>query len=456
MTPDLAAAFREKFAAEWPRVVGATLRAFGDVQLAEDSAQEAFLRAHLELESGRTIENLGAWATTSARRIAIDSLRRDDVLRAKLPLLAADQFADQTDTANGGSASRAGASVAGASGGAASGYGAYEFAENVEAENRRDLIVIACNPVLSEEQQIALALRIVCGIPTADIAEFFEVPEATVAARLTRARKAISSAGVPFRWPTDADRAERLGQVLTTVYGIYTLGHTAPRGRSVIDSRLSELALSLANTLVSDYPRDTEVLGLKALIVLGEARRPARIGPDGIPIALADADRSAWGHQRIREGLDLAARALPGGGRFALQAGIAGLHSSAARWEDTDWASIATLYHGLKRVWPAPVVHLGSIVAESHRSPESRDRAAIELRKLREGASADFRRRVSAAIADVEERRGRFVDAREAIADALAGERNEAIIEYFTRVEARLGARPADSAPPVEDSDERV
>lgn len=416
MDPGLAASFQKDCATEWPRVVGAVLRSFGDLELAEDSAQEAFLKAYERIVAGERIANLGAWATTAARRVAIDTLRRDTAFRSRLPMLVDDETSADVDAPDVGGP------------------------DHNAATARRELIVVACNPVLSEEQQIALALRIVCGVSTADIADFFELPEATIAARLTRARKAISRADVPFQWPTDADRAARASHVLTTIYGIYTLGHTAPRGSSLSDTRLTDLALSLADSMVRDYPNDSEVLGLKALIVLGEARRPARIGADGIPIALSDADRSAWGHRRIREGLDLAARALPGGGRFALLAGIAGLHSSAPTWEQTDWASIATLYHGLKRVWPAPVVQLGSLVAESHRGEAELDRAAGELRTLRAGAGADFRRRISAALADVEERRGRLAAAREAIANAVAGEHNEALIAYFTHTDARLGA----------------
>ena len=269
MTADLAASFPTSYAAEWPRVVGATLRAFGDLELAEDSAQEAFLRAAERLTAGESIDNIGAWATTAARRIAIDALRRDGVLRARLPLLLRSESPPES-----------------------------------AAEDRLGLIFVACDPVLSAEQQVAMALRIVCGVPTADIADFFGLPEATVAARLTRARKAIARSGTPFRWPGDADREARRGQVLTTIYGIYTLGHTAPRGSDLVDARLSELALSLATTVGSEYPADTEVLGLRALIVLGEARRPARTGADGMPFTLAEVDRSAWGQQRIREGGD--------------------------------------------------------------------------------------------------------------------------------------------------------
>ncbi len=411
MKPELAASFRDEFAKEWPRVVGAILRAFGDLELAEDSAQEAFIRAHELIASGEPINNLGAWATTSARRIAIDSLRRDTVLRSKLPLLVPDevQHADAST------------------------------AQDV-ATSRLELIFVACHPVLSEEQQIALALRIVCGIPTVDIADFFGLQEATIAARLTRARKAIPRAGVAFEWPTDADKAERLNHVLTTIYGIYTLGHTAPRGPSLVDARLTELALSLVDSIMAEYPKELEVVGLKALIVLGESRRPTRVGADGVPISLADADRSAWGERRIREGLALAAKALPGGGRFALQAGIAGLHSSAPSWEHTDWASIATLYHGLKRVWPAPVVQLGSIVAQSHKGPAELESAVAALTRLRRDAGPDLGRRISAAMADVEERRGNLEASRAAVAEAMEGEPNEALVKYFMHTDARLAA----------------
>ena len=401
---------RVDFAAEWPRVVGATLRAFGDVDLAEESAQEAFTRASERLAAGETIDNIGAWATTVARRIAVDSLRHDAVLRAKLPLLAA--------------------------GGASGGEPATE-----RTDDRLGLILVACDPVLSPEQQIALALRIACGIPTADIARFFGLPEATIAARLTRAKKAIARSGIPFSWPSPGERRARLGSALTTVYGVHTLGHTAGVGDNLVDAALAALALELAKDIVTECPDDTEAIGLLAIIELGEARRPARVRPDGMPLTLAEVDRSAWGRRRIRLGLELAARALPGGGRFALQAGIAGLHSSAATWDQTDWAAISTLYHGLSRVWPAPVVTLGGIIARSHLGPSDLDRAAVELRRISGRASAELDRRIFAALADVEERRGAWAPALEALAAASLGEHNEAVLRYYGRVADRLKRR---------------
>jgi predicted RNA polymerase sigma factor len=151
---------------------------------------------------------------------------------------------------------------------------------------------------------------------------------------------------------------------------------------------------------MAEFDTETEALGLLALIELGESRRPGRTSADGIPLTLAEVDRSAWGRQRMSRGLALATRALPGGGRFALQAGISGLHSSAPRWEDTDWNAIVTLYFGLERVWPAPVVRVGALVARSHLGPAELDRAVAELRSMPRD------RRVSAALADLEERRG--------------------------------------------------
>lgn len=400
MIPDLASSY----AAEWPRVVGATLRAFGSLELAEGCAQEAFVRAAERMAAGERIGNVGAWATTAARHLAIDALRRDEAFRGRLPLLAEEE----------------------------------PEAEDA-AEARLSLLFVACDPVLSEEQQIALALRIVCGVPTADIADFFEVAEATVAARLTRAKKAIAASGATFALPEDAQHTARLGAVLTVIYGIYTLAHTAPSGPELVDADLVALALGLIEAVEQEFPSDAEVLGLHAVIVLGEARRPARLSPDGLPVTLADADRSAWGQQRIRAGLRLAALALPGGGRFALQAGIAGLHCSAPSWEETDWDAIATLYRGLLRVWPAPIVRLGSIVAASHRAGADLERLVVELHRLRDGAAPEFARRVWAAVADLEERSGHPELARNAFAGALAGERNRAIAGYFEAALVRVG-----------------
>jgi RNA polymerase sigma-70 factor (ECF subfamily) len=396
------------FTEEWPRVFGATLRAFGSVDLAEDCAQEAFARAAGLLAAGERIDNIGAWATTTARHLAVDALRRERVLRSKLPLMVE----PEVDVEPGEPA----------------------------VDDRLGLIFVACDPLLAPEQQVALALRIACGIPTAGIAAFFGTPEATVAARLTRAKHAIARSGERFAWPDARQRAARLDHALTTTYGVYTLGHTAPVGGTLRDQSLEGLALTLARSIAAEYPGDTEALGLLALIELGAARGVTRTAADGMPLTLAEVDRSAWGRRRIRHGLDLAARALPGGGRFALQAGIAGLHSSAETWADTDWGAIATLYHGLQRVWPAPVVRLGGIVARSHLDRASLDRAADELGELRLSATREFRRTVSAALADVEERRGNASAALAALADAAAGEPNQALVRYYERVRGRLGA----------------
>lgn len=393
------------FAKEWPRVVGAILRAFGSVDVAEESAQEAFARAADRIAAGEQLQNIGAWVTTTARHVAVDSLRRDAVLRQKLPLIVQPEL--QEDAAD-------------------------------EIDDRLGLVYVACDPLLSPEQQVALALRIVCGVPTADIADFFGTSGATIAARLTRAKQAIARSGEKFSWPSPQDRAQRLGTALTTVYGVYTLGHTAVAGSELMDSRLSGLALLLANSIVAEYPADTEALGLLALIELGEARGVARTTPEGMPLTLAEVDRSAWGRQRIQRGLQLAAAALPGGGRFALQAGIAGLHSSAATWEQTDWGAISTLYHGLSRVWPAPVVSLGAIIARSHLGPSELDCAADDLKQLTGRASPEFDRRVFAALADVEERRGAPAAALEALGAASLGEKNEAVLRYYVRVAERL------------------
>ena len=412
----MASGLAESFAEEWPRVVGATLRAFGSLDLAEESAQEAFARAAERMAAGEQIDNVGAWATTAARRIAVDILRRDRVLRAKLPLLAGM-----------GPSGRAGSSRS-----------------RAERDDRLGLIFIACDPVLSTEQQVALALRIVCGVPTADIADFFGVQEATVAARLTRARKAIARSGTEFHWPSRDDRETRREQVLMAIYGVYTLGHTAPAGSELVDSRLAALALILARSVAEEYPLDTEILGLLALIVLGEARRPARTMADGMPLTLAEVDRSAWGQaahpRRAGAGRSRVARAVD-----VSRCRRASPDCTAPRrsWQETDWGAIATLYHGLKRVWPAPVVMLGSVVAESHRGSAALEAAAEELVRMRDGAPADFRRRVSAALADVEERRGHPLEARRALADAMDGERNQALLRYYERARGAAWLRAA-------------
>ena len=305
----LAAAFRT----EWPRILATLIRYTGSVELAEDAVQEAFARALASRDRALLI-NPGAWMTTVAKRIAIDSVRRDAALRRRLPLLADDEAIAPRGPL---------------------------LADAPADDDRLGLLFLACSPELTPETRLALALRFVCGVSTEAIAAALLVEHATMSARLTRAKKRIESDGIRFSTPDAEERAERLDDVLSTVYVLYTTGHAAPSGSPLgggasAGPSATTTAIELARALRRLLPDDREVAGLLSLLLLTEARASTRLTEGGDLVTLENADRRRWDIPRIQEGLDLAVIALPGGGRFALQAGIAGLHAEAPSWSGTD------------------------------------------------------------------------------------------------------------------------
>src|SRR6516225_8113137 len=266
----------------------------------------------------------GAWLTTVARRRAMDLIRRRDTLRAKLPLLA-DPGLLVTDPGE-------------------------ADAGEVIPDDRLRLVFTCCHPALAREAQVALTLRLLCGLSTADVARAFLVSEATMAARITRAKKKIAAARIPYRVPPAAELPERVEAVLDVMHLVFTTGHTAPAGASLQRRDLAERALDLARVLHQLLPGDAGVAGLLALILLTDARRHTRTGPDGQLQLLADQDRGQWDRAEISEGITLVKAALrhrpPS--RYALMAAIAAVHAEASRYRDTDWLEIARLYDVLQ------------------------------------------------------------------------------------------------------------
>jgi RNA polymerase sigma-70 factor (ECF subfamily) len=275
----------------------------------------------------------GGWLTTVARRRALDLVRREVTGRRLLPLLVEQEpEAPQPQPF---------------------------------PDDRLRLMFICCHPALPGEAQVALTLRLVCGLRTSEVARAFLVSESTMAARITRAKKKIAQARIPFRVPPSDQLPQRLDAVLSVVHLVFTAGHTAPDGSELVRRDLVERSLDLARLLRLMLPTDAGVAGLLALILLTDARRETRTAPDGRLVLLEDQDRSRWDRTAIAEGLALVREALrrrpPS--RYALQAAIAAVHAEAERFEDTDWHEVAALYGVLVALWPSPVVALNRAVA---------------------------------------------------------------------------------------------
>jgi RNA polymerase sigma-70 factor (ECF subfamily) len=307
------------------------------VDRAEECVQDAYATALTVWESRGIPDRPGAWLTTVARRRALDLLRRDATLARSLPLLVDDAVEPEID-----------------------------IADEVEIpDDRLRLICTCCHPALAPEAQVALTLRLLCGLSTAEVARAFLVSEPTMAARLTRAKRKIAAAKIPYRVPPAHELPERLNAVLGVIHLVFTTGHTAPVSENLVRRDLVERALDLSRMLRVLLPRDPDVAGLVALILLTDARRNTRTDRTGRLLLLEEQDRSQWNAAEIREGLALvreASQARPPG-RYALQAAIAAVHASAASWEATDWDEVVSLYDGLCAIWPSPVVALNRAVA---------------------------------------------------------------------------------------------
>lgn len=330
----VARTFRE----EWGRVVATLARAFGDLDVAEDATQDAFAIAVQVWPSRGVPSNPGAWLTTTARRRAIDRLRRD--------------------------AQRGDKEARGVS--AADGSGAVGDAalEPVDDDLLR-LVFTCCHPAIEPQAQVALTLRLVGGLTTAEIARAFLVPEATLAQRLVRAKAKVRAAGIPLRMPDDEERPQRLASVLAVVQLVFNEGYVATAGDGLDRADLCADALHLGRLLVGLVPDEPEVRGLLALMVLVAARRPARVTADGALVPLPEQDRGRWDRALVAEGQAIVRDCLREGrpGPFQLHAAINAVHSDAPDHERTDWAQIVALYDQLMAVAPTPVVALNRAVA---------------------------------------------------------------------------------------------
>jgi len=330
---------------ESARIVGALARYTGDFALAEDLAQEALAEALVTWPRDGVPRNPAGWLLTVGRRRAIDTFRRRSALDERYAALARD-----VDEAQAGSDD----DVL---------WDPDRIDDDVLA-----LMFISCHPVLSREARVALTLRVLGGLTSDEIARAFLVPTATVQARITRAKKTIAAAQVPFELPPPEERHDRLGSVLSVIYVIFTEGSTATSGADWIRTDLAREAVRLARVLAHLVPDETETQGLLALLELTAARFPARLDQHGEPVLLEQQDRSRWDRAAIRRGSAALAGAVAVGrglGAYGLQAAIAECHAVAASVDDTDWERIVVLYEALARLAPSPVVTLNGAVALS-------------------------------------------------------------------------------------------
>jgi RNA polymerase sigma factor (sigma-70 family) len=340
---DSTAALEVVFRIEFGRLVGGLTRYVGDLGLAEELAQEAFVDALEQWPRDGVPRNPGAWLMTVAKRRAVDLFRRNRSLETKYAQIAGDLDTDALSDVDA------------------------DFPDHIE-DDRLRLIFIACHPTLSMPSRAALTLRLLGGLTTVEIARAYLQSEATIAQRIVRAKKTIAEARVPFELPTGDDRAARLGSVLEVVYLIYNEGYSATAGDVWFRPELCAEALRLGRLLAALAPTEPEVHGLLALMEIQSSRIGSRLGPSGEPVLLLDQDRRRWDRLLINRGLAALRRAeelSQQRGTYTLQAAIAACHARAFHPEETDWTLLAELYGVLAQTTPSPIIELNRAVALS-------------------------------------------------------------------------------------------
>lgn len=401
--PDIQRSIETLWRIESPKVIAVLARMLRDVGDAEELAQDALVTALERWPQSGVPDNPGAWLMTTAKHRAIDRIRRNKLLARKHEQLGYEIEAGQD------------------------GYGATTDMEPDDdiGDNLLRLIFTACHPVLSVDARVALTLRLLGGLTTAEIARGYLVPEPTIAQRIVRAKRALAKARVPFEIPLAEARATRLSAVLEVIYLIFNEGYAATAGENWLRPALCEDALRLGRVLAGLMPLEPEVHGLRALMEIQASRSRSRVDATGKPVLLLDQNRASWDQLLIRRGLAALARAekLGGGGAYVVQAAIAGCHAGAATAAQTDWAQIARLYARLAAIAPSPVIELNRAVAVAMAEGPGRGLEIVDA--LRGSASLESYHLLPSVRGDLLHKLGRQREARTEFELAATLTRNE-------------------------------